>query len=97
MMTAYETLLKAQSLGIAITAENGHLQLEAPVGKMTLELMRSLKEHKEDILFLLSLPEPAKPGEEVEQLRCKIGEMVREQMGLKSQDDCETYDQIAIK
>ncbi len=97
MRTAYETLLVVQALGIAITAHGEQLRIEAPIGTMTFELKRALKEHKEDILYLLSLPEPAQPGAEVEELRRKIGEMVREQMGLKSQDDCETYDQIAIK
>lgn len=76
MITAYETLLEAKELGITVTANGDHLDIEAPAGAMTLELMRSFKEHKADILYLLSLPEPAQPGEEVEQLRRKIDEML---------------------
>lgn len=81
MSTAHETLLVAQALGIAITAHGEQLRIEAPVGKMTLELKRALKAHKADILYLIALPEPAKPGEEVEQLRHKIGVMVRKHVG----------------
>lgn len=80
MSTANETLLQAQSLGISITAENGQLHIEAPAGVLTLQLQRDLKEHKADILYLLSLPEPAQPGAEVEALRRKIGEMVKAQI-----------------
>lgn len=79
MSSAYETLQEAKAHGIAITAENGHLRIEAPSGALSLELKHALKEHKADILYLLALPEPAQPGLEVEQLRHKIGEMVRAQ------------------
>lgn len=82
MNTAYETLQAAQAMNITVSADGDQLRIEAPVGKMTLELQRALKAHKADILYLLSLPEAAKPGEEVEQLRRKIGEMVREHIGL---------------
>jgi hypothetical protein len=78
-MTAYETLKAAQALGIELTANDEQLHIKAPAGVMTLQLQRALKEHKADILHILSLPEPAQPGEELEQLRRKIGEMVREQ------------------
>ena len=81
MITAYETLLEAKGLGITVIANGDHLDIEAPAGVMTLELMRSLKDHKAEILYLLTLPEPAQPGVEVTQLRRKIGEMVREQVG----------------
>ncbi len=79
MSTAYETILQAQKLGITIASENGQLQIDAPKGVMTLELMRALKEHKADILYILALPEPTAPGEETAQNRRKIGEMLRAQ------------------
>ena len=50
MITAYETLLEAKELGITVTANGDYLDIEAPAGVMTLELMRSFKEHKADIL-----------------------------------------------
>lgn len=80
MMTAYETLKAAQALGIEVTANGEQLHIKAPAGVMTLELKRALKVHKAMILYILGLPEPAKPGAEVEQLRREIGEMVREQV-----------------
>jgi hypothetical protein len=79
MISAYDVILEAKDLGITLTANGDHLDIEAPRGAMTLELMRSLKEHKAMILYILALPEPAKPGAEVEQLRREIGEMVRTQ------------------
>jgi len=80
MISAYETLKAAQALGIEVTANGDHLHVKAPVGVMTLELQWALKAHKVMILYILALPEPAKPGAEVEQLRRKIGEMVRERV-----------------
>ena len=77
MNTANETLLEAQNLGIEVAANGEQLHIKAPTGVMTLELQGALKAHKADILYLLSLPEPAQSGAEVEQLRHKIGEMVR--------------------
>jgi hypothetical protein len=85
MNTASETLKVAQAFGIEVTPNGDKLHIKAPAGVMTLELKRALKEHKEDILFLLSLPEPAKPGEEVEQLRRKIGKMVRDTTHISKQ------------
>ena len=82
MITAHEVMLECHDLGIRLTAEDGQLGIEAPKGSLTLELKYALKAHKADILYLLSLPEPAAPGAEVEQLRRKIGEMVREQVTL---------------
>ena len=78
MNTAYETIKAAQALGIELTANGEQLHFKAPAGVMTLELKRALRTHKADILYLLALPEPAQPGEEVEQLRREIGEMVRD-------------------
>ena len=77
-MTSYELLTHLQQLGVKLTLNDGRLKVHAPKGVLTLDLQRDLKEHKSDILYLLALPEPAKPGAEVEELRRKIGEMVRE-------------------
>ncbi len=79
MITAYETMLECQDLGILLNVEDEQLCIKAPKGSLTLELKYALKEHKADILYILSLPEPAKPGSEVEALRREIGEMLREQ------------------
>lgn len=73
-------LSEIQALGIRLaTTSDGDLKINAPKGVLTLDLQRLLKEHKADILYLLSLPEPTAPGEETEQNRRKIGEMVRAQ------------------
>jgi TubC N-terminal docking domain len=85
MTTAYETLREAQDLGIDIAANDGNLHVKAPAGVMTLELKRALKQHKADILYILALPEPAKPGAELEQLRREIGRMLREQREQEAQ------------
>jgi len=76
--TAYETMRAAQTLGIELTTDGEQLHVKAPVGVMTLELKRALRTHKAFIMVLLALPEPAKPGAELEQLRREIGVMARD-------------------
>ena len=78
MTTAYETMKAAQALGIELSTDGERLHVKAPAGVMTLELQRALKAHKAFIITLLALPEPAKPGAELEQLRREIGEMARD-------------------
>ncbi len=75
MMTARQTLDEALSLGVTLEASGDDLHIKAPIGVMTLELKRALKEHKDIIIYVITLPPPARPGSELEQLRREIGEM----------------------
>ena len=77
MMTARQTLDEALSLGVTLEAEGDDLHIKAPLGVMTLDLKRALKEHKDIIIYVITLPPPARAGHELEQLRRQIGEMAR--------------------
>ncbi len=77
MMTARQTLDEALSLGVTLEASGDDLHIKAPLGVMTLDLKRALKEHKDIIIYVVTLPPPARPGRELEQLRHDIGEMAR--------------------
>ena len=77
MMTARQTLDEALSLGVTLEASGDDLHIKAPLGVMTLDLKRALKEHKDIIIYVITLPPPARPGRELEQLRHDIGEMAR--------------------
>ncbi len=77
MMTARQTLDEALSLGVTLTAAGDDLHIKAPIGVMTLDLKRALKEHKDIIIYVITLPPPVRPGAELERQRHQIGEMAR--------------------
>jgi len=67
---------QAQSLGLELSVKDGDLLCTG--GNIPTELAQALQDNKEWIIIILSLPTPAKPGEELEQLRREIGEIVQE-------------------
>jgi len=68
---------QAQGLGLTLSVNNGDLLCTGD--DVPAELAQTLQDNKEWVIIILSLPTPAKPGEELEQLRREIGEMARKQ------------------
>jgi hypothetical protein len=52
-MSARELLEKVRGLGVAVEAKEGLLDLDAPAGTITEDLLNSIKEHKDKLLKLL--------------------------------------------
>ena len=67
---------QVQGLDLTLSVNNGDLLCTD--GDLPAELAQALQENKEWVIIILSLPTPARPGEELEQLRREIGEMVRD-------------------
>jgi TubC N-terminal docking domain len=77
MNPALQIIEQARALGIELSVSGDNLHYKAQPGTLTLELKRGLKEYKAAIILILSLPAPARPGEELATLRREIGDMAR--------------------